>query len=334
MGTKGEKRLFLITNATHYLNIRNYIETHDEAENYVVLAIRPYKGYKDFQTQLEADSAFTFLQVIFIGKEWGNKILEYVDIFSRIYKIKRLKSRLDKVDKVFFTNYNSWLHHYIVDQFEEAEPVLVSDGTAIFNVAEQRKKSREIIFSGSKFFKEKILKLNQIDHLHFYTQIEMDIAGFDTQEVFKFRVSEKVNIDYQKVYFVGSPLVEAGYLGMDKYLNYLGKIKERFQEKEIFYFAHRREDPENLVTYKFFGEVITDSLPFEERMKTEEDLPENVISIASSILINLPQVLPQVIFSYYVLSKEDIINDEYQKRYFDLLEVFEGMKSKNFVELK
>jgi Icc-related predicted phosphoesterase len=329
-----EKRLFILTNSTHYLNVKNYIESHNEAENFVVLAVRPYEGFKDLRFQIEADPSLHLLQVIFVGEERSNKFFEYWDILSRIYQVKRLKRVLPNLDKVLFTNYNSWLHHYITNQYSLAQPVLISDGTAIFSVAEQRKITKEIPFAGSIFFTKKILNLKPIEHLHFYTQVKLNLADSDTQEVFRFKASEKVNINENKVFFVGSPLVEAGYLDVEKNISHLKKVKEQFKGKQIFYFAHRREEVENLNRYNFFGEIIKDAIPFEDRMQKEEELPKHVVSFVSSVLINLPQVLPQVDFYYLELNREDIIHEEYKKRYLDLKNVFQDNCTANFRVLK
>lgn len=329
-----EKRLFILTNSTHYLNVKNYIESHDEGENFVVLAVRPYKGFEDLKSQIENDPSLKLLQVIFVGQERNSKILEYRDILSRIYKVKRLKRELGEMDKVLFTNYNSWLHHYVTNQFEKAQPVLISDGTAIFSVAENRKKSKEIPFSGNDFFIKRILGLKPIKHLHFYSQMKIDVAESDSQEIFQFRSSEGSRINKEKVYFVGSPLVEAGYLDIETNLSYLKKVKEQFSGKEIFYFAHRREEKKNLDHYAFFGEIVKDKVPFEDRMQKEEELPRHVVSFVSSVLINLPQVLPQVIFSYQKLNSYDITDTEYEKRYSELMRVFENNHTTNFKELK
>lgn len=329
-----EKRLFVLTNSTHYLNVKNYIEAHNEGENFVVLAVRPFKGLKELQAQIEGDPSLKLLQVIFVGEERNSKLLEYWDIFRRIYKVKRLKRDLRQIDKVLFTNYNSWLHHYIVGQYTKAEPVLISDGTAIFSVAQQRKKHKEIPFSGNNFFITRILDLQPIEHLHFYSQVKIDVADSDTQEIFRFKSSEGSRVNEDKVFFVGSPLVEAGYLDVEKNISYLKKVKEQFPGKQIFYFAHRREEMENLNRYDFFGEIVKDKIPFEDRMHKEEELPKHVVSFVSSVLINLPQVLPQVVFSYQELNTHDILDQEYKKRYSELMKVFRNNQTANFQEIK
>ncbi len=332
--TQRKQRLFIIANTTHYLNIKTYIKTHSSSDNFVVLTIRQFKGYRDFCDRIKDDPDFELLKIIFVGQK-KKPPFHYIDIFSIIRGIKGVKQKHPEFDEILFSNYNSWVQHYFIRQYETAKIILISDGTGIISIADFRKTSISIPFRGSKFFIDKVLGLKPLKSLHFYSQIPVDVPEHDSVEIFRFSASNSTTVDREKVYFVGSPLVELGYLGKENHISFLQRIKNQFENNEFFYFSHRREKNENLNDYKFFGKIVRDSIPFEERMEEEKELPGIIISYISSVLINLPQVYPQVKFYYRSLKENDLnLNANFRERYNELAENFKKMERDNFKELK
>lgn len=329
-----QKNLFLITNTTHLLNVKTYIDTHPGAENYMVLTIRRFPGFEEFCRRIKNDPQIKLLDVIYVDQQ-KKPPFHYIDIFATILKAKRIKSKYQSFNKVFFSNYNSWIQHFIMKQYNPQKTILISDGTGIISIASLRKEDKSIPFKGSRFFIDKVLGLSPLENLHFYSPWKLDVAKSDSVEVFNFTSSGSSNVNERKIYFVGSPLVELGYHNKEKHLEYLRQIRARFGNGKFYYFSHRREKDENLQQYQFFGEIVRDKIPFEERMAQEEELPGVVISYISSVLINLPQVYPQVKFYYQSLDKNDLRwNTNFKKRYDELAENFKRMERNNFKELK
>lgn len=334
MAAERKKNLFLITNTTHLLNVKTYIETHPDADNYMVLNIRRFPGHVDFCEKVEQDPDIELLDVLYVDQK-RKPPFHYLEIFSKIYKIKGIKRKHESFNKIFFSNYNSWIQHFILKQYEPEQTVLLSDGTGILSIAALRKEDKTIPFKGSKFFIDKVLGLSPVKNLHFYSPWNLDVASSDSVEVFKFKSSGSTTVNQEKIFFVGSPLVELGYLEKQNHISFLQRIKNQFENSEFFYFSHRREKNENLEDYKFFGKIVRDSIPFEERMEKEKELPGIIISYISSILINLPQVYPRVKFYYRSLDQNDLkLNANFKERYNELAENFSKMKRDNFKELK
>jgi len=328
------KNLFLITNTTHYLAVKTYIDTHTEADNFMVLNIRRFPGYKDFCKNIAQDPRIELIDTIFVDQA-RKPPFHYLDIFGALLQVKKIKRNYSNFDRVFFSNYNSWVQHYILKQYQPGKTILISDGTGILSIAELRKEDKEIPFKGSKIFIERVLGLSPVQNLVFYSPWELDVASSDSVEVFSFRSSSSSEVMTDKIYFVGSPLVELHYLSKEKHIAFLKGIKEQFKKSNCFYFSHRREKDKNLKEYEFFGKIIRDDVPFEERMELEEELPGTVISYVSSVLINLPQVYPQLKFYYLSLEESDIPDGTpFKKRYSILEENFKKMKRDNFKELE
>jgi hypothetical protein len=324
------KRLFIIANTTHYLNVNKYIESHENGENFIVLTIRRFEGYQDFIQRVKTNANLKVLKIIFVDQK-KKKPFHYIDIFKIIGDTKWMRLRHKTFDEVLFTNYNSWVQHYILKQYNPKKIILISDGTGVFSIAELRKNDLRIPFDGSKVFVEKVLGLSSIKNLHIYSQVDIEVASHDTIEVFKFNSSKNNIVDSKKVFFVGSPLVELGYLEIETHITNLKKIKDQFQDCTFYYFSHRREQEKNLEKYRFFGEIMRDNIPFEERMEKEKRSPGKVISYMSSILINLPQVFSKIQFYYLQLNKEEIASDpEFDSRYENLEREFKKIHLPNF----
>lgn len=331
-----EKRLFVIKNGTHYLNAKNYIDGKRKAENYIFLTIRRFEGYKEFRDKIKNDTDFHLLGVMYMDRNIPG--LNYFYAIKNIIKVKKLARRINFFDEAIFTNYNSWTQHFVINQFKTDRKVLLSDGTRTLMVVENRKHDKSINlksvpFGGGAFIIKNILNITPIEKLRFYSPVNLDLAEGDSVEVFNFKRSGSTFIDSNKLYFIGSPLVEIGYLSLEIHLKYLKKIKDDFPSFQIFYFAHRRENQKNLEKYKFFGKIIHNEVPFEEKMEMEETLPAIIMSFLSSVIMNLPSVYPQVQFNYFAFDIKDLIsNSKFHEDYTILIKSFRQIKEPNFRE--
>ena len=327
------KRLFIVANPTHLVNIKNYINKYPNGKNYVILTITYFEGYEEFIKNARNERCLKIIMIFFIDQS-KKGIGLYYDIFKKLHKTKTIKKDHKFFNEICFTNYNSWLQNYLVNQFRSKKLILISDGTAIFSIVDLRRNNRKIPFAGNKIFINMVLKLKPIKNLHYYSQVNIDVADYDSLEVFNFKASKSTNINPKKIYFVGSPLVELEYIKPENNLKYLQSLRENFKDYEIVYYAHRREGGKILKEYGFFDRVLLDSIPFEERLENELELPGMVISYLSSILINLPQVYQNINFYYIPLSEGDIPeNSQFQSRYCKLQHNFERIRSDNFKKL-
>ncbi len=327
-------RLFIIANPTHFLNVKNYIDKYSEGNNYVILTITYFDGYEEFLTSVKNEDRLNILKIFFVDQ--NKKGLEYyIDIWTKLFAVRNIRKQHQFFDEICFTNYKSWLQNLLFNQFRTDKLIIISDGTAIFDIVALRKKDRIIPLAGNKFFIEKVFKIKPINNLHFYSPVDIEVAPYDSLEVFKFKASKTAKINSKKIYVIGGPLVEAKYLKQKSNIINFRKIREEFQDSKIVYFAHRREKAKNLKNYNLFNEIIVDSIPFENRLENENELPGIIITYMSSILINLPQVYPQIKFYYFPLSKGDIPEGSpFHSRYFNLKNNFEMIRCENLKEFE
>ncbi len=326
-----EKRLFIISNSTHYLNVQTYIETHSPGENYLIYLNKYSKGYQEFILKLRKDQNIKLVEVISDDQKQKFPINKF-QLISFFINIILLRSKFGReYNAVFISNYLSWKQHSILKQFRQEKIVLINDGTAIFKTIELRKLSKRINFPHINFLINKYFSSKTVENLHFYSPINLKVAEYDSLEIFNFKATKNSDVNIKKIYFVGSDLVELNFLKLEHHLDYLQQIKKLFANCQITYFAHRGEKDDFLEKYKFLGNVVRDSIPFEERMEKEKELPGYVVSYISSVLINLPQIYPQVNFSYYPLAINSIPEQSsFRNSYQTLLDHFESTNILNF----
>lgn len=326
------KRLFIIANPTHILNVTNYLNKYPQGDNFAIITLTYFENYKKFLDTVQNENRLIVLKTFYIDQN-KQGLSYYFDIIKKLSTINSIKKQHHFFNEICFTNYESWLQNYLLNQFKTKKMILLSDGAAILENIELRLKDRNLPIAGNKFLIDKIFKIKPIKNLHFYSPVEYNVAPYDTLEVFDFKASLSTIIDSKKIYFIGSPLVESEFIKPESNLMILEKIREIYSDSEIIYFAHRRENDENLKTYNFFDNVILDPTPFEKRLEGEVELPCIIISYISSILINLPQMYPGIQFYYIPLSKEDIPDSsQFFVSYFNLKKMFEKIKTKNLSE--
>ncbi|SHF90439.1 hypothetical protein SAMN05444483_103176 [Salegentibacter echinorum] len=326
-----EKRLFILSNNIHYINAKNYIRTHKEGENHLIFLNKFSKGHQEFIDEIKKDRDFKSIKII--ANNQNQKFPKgFLKTISFIKNVRGLKGHFgNNIEKIFISNYLSWQQHYILKQFHTNQIILINDGTAIFKTIELRETSKIINFSHINFLIKSFLGTTKINNLHFYSPIKVPVAQYDSIEIFNFEASKSSQVNSKKVYFIGSPLVELNYLKLNHHLSYLTTIKNIFPDAQITYFAHRGEKDRFLEKYDYFGKVVKDTISFEERLRQEKVLPGYILSYASSILINLPQVYPQINFSYFPLEEDGIPdNSSFKSIYPPLIDNFERMKSSNF----
>ena len=327
MSLEKSNRLFVITNNTHFQIILNYIENHPVRNNYIILTITPFEGYKIFLEEVIGSK----LKLLgsFINNQVDKFPVNYYKLWKNYFGIKKLNLSHYCFEQVIFSNYDSLLQHIVLAETKIIKPVLISDGVAIFKILDLRTTTSEARLNSHSFFIKKVFKIKPFKQIHFFSPVDLPPPKNDTIEIFAYNKNINFEIVENLIYFVDSPLVERDFVNIEKKIQYLHCLKNKFPDKKFIYFAHRRERDENLIRYKFFGEIRKDSVPFEERLKIDKYLPKIIISFISSILINLPINYPNIEFRYLILEKDDIIDRNFEMLYFNLLNNFKLIKSKN-----
>jgi len=327
------KRLFIIKNATHLEVVHIFLKQRPLSENFIILTLDRLAGNKELINVLKNDDKLKLLDIYVLKSV--NSYLQQLKVITNILKAKKLDKYEIFFDEVIFSNYKTWFQHFLLNKLNTTRIILLSDGVGILEVPLFRKNGNELPlerlpFKGNKILCNKILNLKPITHLHYFSQVDMEIEDTDTLEVFQYAKGAKKKVLLDKIYFIGSPLVELNYLNQDSYIASLNEILAKYRSKKIIYFAHRKEENRNLKSYEFFGKINTNIKPFEKFLEEDNTLPSVVISHISSVLINLSPIYPEINFKYMPIKLEDIKDPKFLERYKTALEGFENIKENNF----
>ncbi len=102
-----------------------------------------------------------------------------------------------------------------------------------------------------------------------------------------------------KIYFVGDPHVERGYLDIHQYLEILAKVKINFDE-ELVYVARANEELEKLEIIEQFHEVRRNDVPLEYEIISSKSIPKAMVAFHSTVLFNMNSFLTDKVQLYFI----------------------------------
>lgn len=281
--------------------------------------------------------------LFYLNKYKWEKVYSFDDISSKNLLIKVLNLVLikyrfllillfNRINDLFIGSINNYIQLIFVSLFNGHGNVnLMTDGMQQIIVNEQRKKGVEYIRKTPRLFNYFGLDRFDIKSLNFITPYNIK-SNIDIITQIPLKKIETSCINPSVVGFIGMPLVELGFLSLEQHLNYLQLISEKFIEKEFVYFAHPSESQSNLNEIRKNFKVVTLSQIFEEFIKVGQNVPQNIISYYSSVLLNAHLMFDELSVFYIklsILKRQDLANNlKYLYDYFDAIE------NKNFKEIK
>lgn len=293
-----------------------------EAKNYFKLED------KDCYLLLMGDrkSYSQLMELVVAGEQWANVILlnrvslltgdpwsgedDLVDIdklrktllrssFFSIRRINRLVHTIKDVQHVFLGDNNNPLMRHFVNSLDHEVTVLLDDGTATLNIARQRiegcaarkpdRLSKRIRLAAKKIFQK--LNNQQPSRVVFFTAYKIPVMSFDSVihndfAYLRTKISELQTTE--TVYFLGSPLSEAGIMSESQYLNYINRVQNYYAGRNILYVSHRRESQDKLAKIEedYGLEVACFRFPIEYQLAFIGRRPLELASFMSSALDN------------------------------------------------
>lgn len=112
-----------------------------------------------------------------------------------------------------------------------------------------------------------------------YTNYDLNFEKIDSF-INHYQKKQRSNIDNEKVWFIGQPLIADGKLTSQQLTKYFKTIKSKFKDKEIIYFKHPRE----LHTYKYSKFKLAEKTDgsFEEYFEKSSYYPGTIITFYST----------------------------------------------------
>lgn len=228
------------------------------------------------------------------------------DLFG-IIKLRFLALGCHDLKYVFIGDAGNPLMRHFGSCAGAEEMVLLDDGVATLKYARWRLSGTwgEGVRSSKKvkvFFKSLFLGLRDRlpDRLTFFSVYSFDVRDGDRLVENNFtslRDHLSAKESNSEVYFLGSPLVEAGTLTEDEFFWHLKKVADYFKGRTLRYVSHRRESPARLLKIKetFGWDTIQFDLPIEYQLAKVGPRPQEIASFFSSALENCKKIFGDLI---------------------------------------
>ncbi len=250
-------------------------------------------------------------------------------------KLSRIASRLGKVDYLFIGDLANPLSRHFAHQLDCNTTIVLDDGTATLVRATERAAGRlhrrlKLVKRLRLGLKRKVLGLHdkEIPALTFFTLYQNLQAGpNDLVAINDFSCLRQGMLSVareKKIYFLGGPLIEAGFLSEAVYLELLQQVAAYYHPERVVYVAHRREDPQRLEKISGLTGWSTQvfDYPIEYQLAQIGPLPEQLTSFFSSALETCQQIfgdslrvcafrIPQKILTAMPPEKQQVIQRIY-----------------------
>ncbi len=231
----------------------------------------------------------------------GSSLLRNPAFFS--LKLSRVASCLGKVDYLLIGDLANPLSRHFTHQLDCQTTVVLDDGTATLVRAAERVEGRlhrrlKRVKRLRLGLKRKVLGLQdkEIPALTFFTLYQDLQAGpNDLVEINDFSHLRQGMLSVareKKIYFLGGPLVEAGFLSEVAYLELLQQVAVYYRSKQVVYIAHRREDPQRLekIAGRTGWRTQLFDYPIEYQLAQVGPFPDQLASFFSSALETCQQI--------------------------------------------
>jgi hypothetical protein len=155
-----------------------------------------------------------------------------------------------------------------------------------------------VVDDGTNFFDKNDKKIFKKKNVFFFTFINYKIfKKYKLQNVVKnnfLLIKSKLNIKKKnknnEILILGSPYVEGEIISLQQYNKYLLLLKNKYKNNKIYYFAHPKENLENLKKYENNFILIKSHLPIELFLVLRQYRFSRIISFNSTALITLRRI--------------------------------------------
>jgi len=155
-----------------------------------------------------------------------------------------------------------------------------------------------VVDDGTNFFDKNDKKILKKKNVFFFTFINFKIfKKYKLQNVIKnnfLLIKSKLNIKKNnkknEILILGSPYVEGEIISLQQYNKYLLLLKNKYKNNKIYYFAHPKENLENLKKYENNFILIKSHLPIELFLVLRQYRFSRIISFNSTALITLRRI--------------------------------------------
>lgn len=290
------KNIFLIY-TEHQLNgIMNAIDffkiTNKESLLFIFVPLEFSITKNEWINELKEKAIF---DDVFIISEWSivnsffirsNNVLNFT---NQLINLSKYKVRL------FSPIYNSDSVNLAYNILTPENLFILDDGNASFSVIIQRQRKKYISLYpilSSIYHRRNMLKFPK--KIIYFTKYNLPFFGIDTIINYKEAIENNtLGLDESSIIILGSSIYETKrfhktVVDFNDYLLILTNLHNKFSNKKIFYYAHRRESKNSILIIEKLGfTVVSNNAPFEKVFGDFKICPHIIFSFGSPILDNI-----------------------------------------------
>ncbi len=224
------------------------------------------------------------------------------------------------IETVFIGDYRARFMRHMANTYAK-RAVLLDDGSATIKVAEQRARGEGLQKQnrGLKrlFSKQRLFGYHDEDIpvLTYFSVYDLPLSGGDQLQRHHYAHLKRKAAHSERrdeVWFIGSPMVEAGILSAKRYRDYLRQIASECPHP-VAYVPHRREEHARVDDHaRALGwRVQRNELPFELALVEGGQIPQALIGLYSTALDSTVVLFgEQIPITSYEIPSEDILIPE------------------------
>ena len=304
------KNLFIVASPLQFINCIEAKNKFNTKENILILMYNSVENELDKNQKLSLLNKSDWDEVIYYDQ---GKIPKKKRFFEQVKLIKKLK--MFKYDYIF-SGEDGIFNRVLFANLNHKELFLVDDGTATiftyqkeldgyFNSLSFSSKLRyyRYLLLGLKF--EKDLKINFFTVYNLNNTKNISVVQnsyeFLKQKINRFEIKDTI-------YFLGQAVVEASWITLEKYIDYIKRYKLANKDKKIVYIPHRSEKITK--EYKALEDkdfIIQPSKGAIEILFIEKQIyPKKIVSFISSALFNLDKIFPKSKIESILIDYEEL----------------------------
>lgn len=267
------KFIFLIAAEHQLFQVRAAID-HFKIETSDLMLVVLEIGDTSYIERLKASKD---LGSIYIFPNWTSRSLFFNRLrFKPLIRFCQSLRRTDLEYTFFSSHYDSDPDLLFFSILKPKMYYLMDEGTASFSVQEKRKKQarKTLSYLIKSILYGQSIKLPRT--LKYFTQYNLDAHKVDEIEKYKIKKNDNPLKRFTEgvVNFVGTSIVEVGYLKQEDYLSFLTKIYADLSGSKVLYYPHRKETQSKLLLIDKIGFTINKiDEPFETMFAKLEESP-------------------------------------------------------------
>lgn len=302
--SKRNKNYFFVVTGLQVINCVEYIHSNNVIKDFNVLIV----CNKENTARLEVNSTLKLY-------DW-DKVIYLPPSFILNLKNSSLKFLIN----LFY----SWIRLNVINF--KGSSIIGNDITIFFRYITKNKKIKNIVFiddgNGTINYNSKnpyeefkgrsnkfIYKFLAI-HKHvffpniFFTAYPESIKPLSNQKIITNNFAyinnlKKNTVTIEKVYFIGDPHVERGYMSKEEYIEALIVLNNLF-DNNLIYVPRIYEGNDKLNEIRNHMQVLKNDTPFENFIVTSEFLPTALVAFHSTVLFNLKKMCGDSLKYYFI----------------------------------